>query len=47
MWLVSRLSRDRLGKQCPSIVGAGLDSNNYLDVENQIQKMNQGVLWKS
>ncbi len=28
----------------PSVIGAGLDSNNYLDVENQIQKMNQGTV---
>jgi outer membrane receptor protein involved in Fe transport len=28
----------------PSVVGAGLDSNNYLDIENQIQKMNQGTV---
>jgi hypothetical protein len=27
----------------PSVVGAGLDSNNYMDVEREIQKRNQGT----
>jgi hypothetical protein len=27
----------------PSVVGQGMDSNNYMDVENGIQKMNQGT----
>jgi hypothetical protein len=27
----------------PSVVGAGLDSNNYMDVENEVHKTNQGT----
>ena len=27
----------------PSVVGAGMDSNNYMDVRNAVQKMNQGT----